>query len=118
MEGTCREFRDRGGTQQQLLRRAKILATLGPATRDPKIFEALLAAGVDGVRINMSHGTQNEKAEDIRMARLAAAVSDKLELWSDQFGGGQVCHRLMPMSRRSAVVFRMANFLLPCNKLR
>lgn len=31
-----------------------------------------MAAGLDGVRINMSHGTQNEKAEDIRMARLAA----------------------------------------------
>jgi pyruvate kinase len=32
----------------------------------------MLAAGVDGVRINMSHGTHDEKAEDIRMARLAA----------------------------------------------
>ncbi|HEY6046376.1 MAG TPA: pyruvate kinase [Pyrinomonadaceae bacterium] len=54
------------------MRRAKILATLGPVTRDPKVMEAMLAAGVDGVRINMSHGTQDEKAEDIRMARLAA----------------------------------------------
>jgi pyruvate kinase len=41
-------------------------------TRDPKVFEAMLAAGVDGVRINMSHGTHEEKAEDIRMARVAA----------------------------------------------
>ena len=32
----------------------------------------MLAAGVDGVRINMSHGTQEEKAEDIRTARAAA----------------------------------------------
>jgi pyruvate kinase len=32
----------------------------------------MLAAGVDGVRINMSHGTHEEKAEDIRMARVAA----------------------------------------------
>jgi len=32
----------------------------------------MLAAGVDGVRINMSHGTQEEKAEDIRAARTAA----------------------------------------------
>jgi pyruvate kinase len=32
----------------------------------------MLAAGVDGVRINMSHGTYDEKAEDIRMARAAA----------------------------------------------
>jgi pyruvate kinase len=35
-------------------------------------MEAMLAAGVDGVRINMSHGTQEEKAQDIRMARAAA----------------------------------------------
>jgi pyruvate kinase len=35
-------------------------------------MEALLAAGVDGVRINMSHGTQEEKAHDISMARAAA----------------------------------------------
>src|SRR6266550_8371079 len=35
-------------------------------------MEALLAAGVDGVRINMSHGTQEEKAQDIRMARACA----------------------------------------------
>src|SRR5712692_996686 len=54
------------------MRRAKILATLGPASRDPKIVEAMLAAGIDGVRVNMSHGTQDEKANDIRMARAAA----------------------------------------------
>jgi pyruvate kinase len=54
------------------LRRAKILATLGPSTREPKLLEAMLAAGVDGVRINMSHGTQEEKAADIRAARAAA----------------------------------------------
>lgn len=55
-----------------VLRKAKILATLGPSTREPKVIEAMLAAGVDGVRINMSHGTCDEKAQDIRMARLAA----------------------------------------------
>jgi pyruvate kinase len=55
-----------------ILRRAKILATIGPASRDPIILEAMLAAGVDGVRINMSHGIYEEKAEDIRLARTAA----------------------------------------------
>ena len=54
------------------MRRAKILATLGPSTRAPKLIEAMLAAGVDGVRINMAHGTQDEKAEDIRAVRAAA----------------------------------------------
>jgi pyruvate kinase len=36
------------------------------------VFAAMLAAGVDGVRINMSHGTHEEKTQDIRMARMAA----------------------------------------------
>jgi len=54
------------------LRRAKILATIGPASRDPAVFDAMLAAGLDGIRINMSHGTQEEKAADIQRARAAA----------------------------------------------
>jgi pyruvate kinase len=55
------------------LRRAKILITLGPASREPEIVEQLLAAGANGVRINMSHGTHEEKALDIQRARAAAA---------------------------------------------
>lgn len=35
-------------------------------------MEALLAAGADGVRINMSHGTHEEKAQDISLARACA----------------------------------------------
>src|SRR5882672_3219567 len=52
--------------------KAKILATLGPASRDPAVIENLIKAGANGVRINMSHGTQEEKAEDIARARAAA----------------------------------------------
>jgi pyruvate kinase len=54
------------------IRRAKILATLGPASREPAVIESLLRAGANGVRINMSHGTREEKTEDIRHARAAA----------------------------------------------
>lgn len=54
------------------MRRAKILATLGPATTEPAVIESLLRAGVNGVRINMSHGPQDEKAQDIQKAREAA----------------------------------------------
>lgn len=52
--------------------KAKILATLGPASRDQAIIESLIRAGADGVRINMSHGSQEEKTEDIKRARAAA----------------------------------------------
>jgi pyruvate kinase len=54
------------------VRRAKILATLGPACRDQGVIEALLTAGTNGVRINMSHGALEEKGEDIKRARAAA----------------------------------------------
>ena len=50
-------------------RRTKILATLGPATDDPKILDELISAGVDVVRLNLSHGTHEEhriRAETIR----------------------------------------------------
>jgi len=54
------------------MRKAKILATLGPASRDQAVIESLLKAGANGVRINMSHGTRDEKSEDIARARAAA----------------------------------------------
>ena len=52
-----------------MLRRTKIVATLGPATDDPKVLDELISAGVDVVRINLSHGehaTHAERAENLR----------------------------------------------------
>ena len=52
-----------------MLRRTKIVATLGPATDDPKVLDDLISAGVDVVRINLSHGehaTHAERAENLR----------------------------------------------------
>lgn len=43
-----------------MLRRTKIIATLGPATDDPKALDELIQAGVDVVRLNFSHGTHDE----------------------------------------------------------
>lgn len=40
--------------------RTKILATLGPASNSEEKIEALIEAGVDGFRLNFSHGTQDE----------------------------------------------------------
>ncbi|CAA9420505.1 MAG: Pyruvate kinase [uncultured Pyrinomonadaceae bacterium] len=58
------------------MRRAKILATLGPATNTQEKIEQLINAGLNAVRINMSHGTQDEHDETIRMARAAAKRLD------------------------------------------
>ncbi|HKV36736.1 MAG TPA: pyruvate kinase [Pyrinomonadaceae bacterium] len=54
------------------MRKAKILITLGPTSREPEVVEKLIAAGANGMRMNMSHGTHEEKAEDIARARAAA----------------------------------------------
>lgn len=43
-----------------MLRRTKIIATLGPATDDPKALDELIQAGVDVVRLNFSHGSHEE----------------------------------------------------------
>src|SRR6185295_8643384 len=60
-------------TTSKPIRKAKILATLGPASRELEVIENLIAAGANGFRINMSHGTREEKTEDVRRARAAAA---------------------------------------------
>ncbi len=48
-------------------RRAKIVGTIGPATRDPEVFRALVEAGLDAVRLNFSHTTHEHATEVIRM---------------------------------------------------
>jgi len=57
------------------LRRTKIVATLGPATDAPGVLENLIAAGVDVVRLNFSHGTHEEQK---RRAEAVRECSEKL----------------------------------------
>jgi pyruvate kinase len=51
------------------MRRAKIVATLGPASSDTAMIGKLFAAGVDVFRINMSHTSQNRLRELVAMIR-------------------------------------------------
>ena len=53
-------------------RRAKIIATLGPASSSPERIAALVAAGLDVARLNMSHGTQASHLETYRAVRAAS----------------------------------------------
>ncbi|HXG99353.1 MAG TPA: pyruvate kinase [Sphingomicrobium sp.] len=50
-------------------RKVKILATLGPASSSPEMIQALMEAGVDAFRINMSHGNQEDKTELVEAIR-------------------------------------------------
>ena len=66
------------------MRRTKIVATLGPATRDRDVLRALLRAGVDVVRLNLAHAdpeTHVQAAEDVReeadrLGRVIAILAD------------------------------------------
>ncbi len=57
-------------------RRTKIVATLGPASRQDRVLEQLIAAGMDIARINLSHGTMAEHAASIAAVRRAASDHD------------------------------------------
>jgi pyruvate kinase len=50
-------------------RRAKIVATLGPASNSEQTFHDLVLAGLDVARLNFSHGTHPEKLRLIQMVR-------------------------------------------------
>ena len=54
-------------------KRTKILATLGPASARPEVLDAMIAAGLDAVRLNFSHGTHEAHAANFAMVRAAAA---------------------------------------------
>ncbi len=56
------------------MRRAKIVATLGPALDDPARLKAAIAAGIDVVRLNFSHGTFEEHRERLEHVKTAAAA--------------------------------------------
>ena len=53
-------------------RRTKIVATIGPATRSVESMAELITAGADVFRLNFSHGTRDEHAENVAMAREAS----------------------------------------------
>ncbi len=59
------------------MRHTKIIATVGPATTEPAVLDALIAAGVDVFRLNFSHGTQADHAERFQQIRAAARRADR-----------------------------------------
>jgi pyruvate kinase len=81
-------------------RRTKIVATVGPASREPAILNELIAAGVNVFRLNFSHGSHEEHGENIRRIRAAAAgAREPVAILADlcgpkvrvgRFAGGQI----------------------------
>ena len=55
------------------LKRTKVVITLGPATDDPQIMEALILAGANVARVNFSHGTTEDQVRRVNLVRETAA---------------------------------------------
>ena len=58
-------------------RHSKIVCTIGPATRSPRMIRKLIQAGMDVARLNFSHGTHEEHAAGIAMLREASVTLEK-----------------------------------------
>ena len=59
------------------MRKTKIVATIGPASEDARVFEQLCLAGINVARLNFSHGTHEEHKKKIDMIK---EVREKLAL--------------------------------------
>lgn len=56
----------------QSYKRTKIIATVGPATHSYEAIKQLIANGANGIRLNFSHGTNEERLEQIAWIRRAS----------------------------------------------
>jgi pyruvate kinase len=65
------------GVPLKRFKRTKIIATIGPATDDYEVIESLITSGVNGVRLNFSHGTHQERTRQIKWIRQAAEACGK-----------------------------------------
>ena len=56
-----------------MIRRTKIVATIGPASNEPDAVERLLLAGTDVCRLNLSHGSIDEHLATLKLIREVSA---------------------------------------------
>ena len=60
-----------------IFKRTKILATLGPATSTPEKIDELIKAGTNGFRFNFSHGSHEERLDQIKWIRDASRANNR-----------------------------------------
>ncbi|MGB8165924.1 MAG: pyruvate kinase [Chthoniobacteraceae bacterium] len=90
------------------LRRTKIVATIGPASETPEVLRALLTAGMDVARLNLSHGTHEDHAQTIAHLRaiaeeLASPVTILLDLQGPKVRVGQLLGGEMTLIRGETI---------------
>src|SRR6266516_4015556 len=91
-------------------RRTKIVATIGPVSSTHDTVRALVDAGVDAIRLNLSHGNHEDHADRARVVREVQAETGKpLSLIADLQGpklriGDLVAPRLLTKDEEIIVV--------------
>jgi len=69
------------------IRRTKIIATLGPATDSSEVLQAVIEAGADILRINLSHGTHEEQAaRAVQVREVAKGLNREVAILADLRG--------------------------------
>ena len=62
---------------KRYFKRTKILATIGPSTNSAEMVEKVIMAGANGCRLNCSHGSDEERDQQIKWIRAAAEKKGK-----------------------------------------
>ena len=92
-----------------MFRRTKIVATLGPASSDPRTLEAMIRAGLDVVRVNFSHGSAEEHRKRVDLVRKLArkvgrAVGVLVDLQGPKIRIGKFAHGAVELEKGAAFV--------------
>src|SRR5580765_5025750 len=85
-------------------RHSKIVCTIGPASRDPRILRRLLEAGMDVARLNFSHGSHEHHLQCIQALRAAANKIGKTIAILEDLQGPKI--RTRPLAGGQPVLLR------------
>jgi pyruvate kinase len=95
-----------------MLRRTKIVATLGPSSNDPVTLRALLSAGVDVVRINFSHADSSAVELIAAVRKIAEELYHPLAVMAD-LQGPKI--RIGRFKNKSITLVDGQSFILDCS---
>jgi len=72
------------------VRHTKIIATLGPASRQADVVQGLIDAGTDIIRLNFSHGSQDDHAQMCAVVRAAATRAGRVVAIMQDLSGPKI----------------------------
>ena len=103
-------------SMSKLFKRTKILATIGPATNTYEKIEEVIMAGVNGCRLNCSHGSNEERDQQIKWIREVAekkgrAIAILQDLQGPKIRLGEIKDNHLDLRRGDEVILESAEFV-------